>query len=560
MLAGKRILITGVITRDSIAYHVAERAQRAGAEVILTGFGRSRRMTERSAARLPETPDVLELDANRPEDFEALAAGLRERWDGVDGALHAIAFAPADALGGGFMDTPADSAGAAFATSAYSLKALAASLRPLFAGGAPAGRSWRWTSTPPWPGPRTTGWAWRRPRSKPPALPGPRPRPGRRAREPGLRRAAADAGGQAASTDSRSSPERGRARRRSVGTPATLRPSPTPPVSCSRTSAAGWRRDPPRGRGLPRHGRPARGRGMSGRLLLTGATGFVGMEVLARYLGANRPGRGRARQGGRRRRGRRAHRRRAHGPLRPARPPPLRRPGAGGARRPHGAGLGLEPRARRTRWPRPWSHVIHAAASVLFDLPLDGGARDQRGGDGAGARAPAWARERVAPLRRTCPPRTWPGRTEGTFSEADLDVGQVFRNSYERSKHEAERLVRAHARGSCRSRSCDRASWSATGAAGGTASFNVLYRAAAGLLARPRRSPCRRFARRRSTWSRWTTWPTRSSRSAEGAGGIGETYHLTASADAATVGDLVDRGHELLRPAAARARSRGLRA
>ena len=64
MLAGKRILITGVITRDSIAYHVAERAQRAGAEVILTGFGRSRRMTERSAARLPETPDVLELDAN----------------------------------------------------------------------------------------------------------------------------------------------------------------------------------------------------------------------------------------------------------------------------------------------------------------------------------------------------------------------------------------------------------------------------------------------------------------------------------------------------------------
>ncbi len=139
MLAGKRILITGVITRDSIAYHVAERAQRAGAEVILTGFGRSRRMTERSAARLPETPDVLELDANRPEDFEALAAGLRERWDGVDGALHAIAFAPADALGGGFMDTPADSAGAAFATSAYSLKALAASLRPLFAGGEPGG-------------------------------------------------------------------------------------------------------------------------------------------------------------------------------------------------------------------------------------------------------------------------------------------------------------------------------------------------------------------------------------------------------------------------------------
>jgi enoyl-[acyl-carrier protein] reductase I len=134
MLAGKRILITGVITRDSLAYHVAGRAQDAGAEVILTGFGRSRRMTERAAARLPKTPDVVELDANRPEDFEALAAGLRERWGGVDGALHAIAFAPPDALGGGFLDTPAESARAAFTTSAYSLKALAASLRPLFGG------------------------------------------------------------------------------------------------------------------------------------------------------------------------------------------------------------------------------------------------------------------------------------------------------------------------------------------------------------------------------------------------------------------------------------------
>jgi enoyl-[acyl-carrier protein] reductase I len=131
MLAGKRILVTGVVTRDSIAYHVAERAQEAGAEVILTGFGRARRMTERAAARLPRTPDVLELDVNKPEDLEALAAGLDERWGGLDGALHAIAFAPPDALGGGFLDTPTDSAGAAFTTSAYSLKALVAALLPL---------------------------------------------------------------------------------------------------------------------------------------------------------------------------------------------------------------------------------------------------------------------------------------------------------------------------------------------------------------------------------------------------------------------------------------------
>ena len=139
MLSGKRILVTGVVTRDSIAYHVAERAQRAGAEVVLTGFGRSRRMTERAAARLPQTPDILELDANRPEDYEELTVGLRERWGGVDGALHAIAFAPADALGGGFMETPTESAGAAFTTSAYSLKALAKSLLPLFEDGQEGG-------------------------------------------------------------------------------------------------------------------------------------------------------------------------------------------------------------------------------------------------------------------------------------------------------------------------------------------------------------------------------------------------------------------------------------
>jgi enoyl-[acyl-carrier protein] reductase I len=137
ILAGKRLLITGVITKDSIAFHVAEQAQREGAEVILTSFGRVRRMTERAAERLPEKVDVLELDVNRPEDVEALVAELRERWGRVDGVLHAIAFAPEDALGGRFLTTPADSASQAFQTSAFSLKALAAGLAPLM----PAGSS-----------------------------------------------------------------------------------------------------------------------------------------------------------------------------------------------------------------------------------------------------------------------------------------------------------------------------------------------------------------------------------------------------------------------------------
>jgi enoyl ACP reductase len=135
ILQGKRLLITGVITKDSIAYHAAERAQREGASVLLTSFGRVRRMTERAAARLPEPVDVLELDVNSPDDLDALTASLRERWGGVDGALHAIAFAPEDALGGRFMTAPASSASQAFQTSAFSLKALGAALQPLMGPG-----------------------------------------------------------------------------------------------------------------------------------------------------------------------------------------------------------------------------------------------------------------------------------------------------------------------------------------------------------------------------------------------------------------------------------------
>jgi meromycolic acid enoyl-[acyl-carrier-protein] reductase len=131
LLEGKRFLITGVLTKGSIAYAVAERAQQEGAEVVLTGFGRTRRMTERAAKRLPDPPDVLELDVNNPADFEALASDLSSRWGRLDGALHAIAFAPGDALGGKFMSAPPESASVAFQTSAYSFKALAEALLPL---------------------------------------------------------------------------------------------------------------------------------------------------------------------------------------------------------------------------------------------------------------------------------------------------------------------------------------------------------------------------------------------------------------------------------------------
>jgi enoyl ACP reductase len=135
MLDGKRLLITGVLTRKSIAFAVAHEAQLAGAEVVLTGFGRSRRMTERAAARLPETPDVIELDVNSEGDLADLAAEIDRRWGRLDGALHAIAFAPDDAIGGRFLETPPESAVQAFQTSAYSYAALARHLAPLMESG-----------------------------------------------------------------------------------------------------------------------------------------------------------------------------------------------------------------------------------------------------------------------------------------------------------------------------------------------------------------------------------------------------------------------------------------
>ena len=140
ILDGKRILVTGVVNRRSIAYAVAERAQRDGAEVALTSFGRVRRITERAAGGLPSRPRVFELDVNKDPDFEALAVSLRELWGGVDGVLHAVAFAPPDALGGNFLHTPRSSAAVAFETSAYSLKALAEALAPLMGGADGEGR------------------------------------------------------------------------------------------------------------------------------------------------------------------------------------------------------------------------------------------------------------------------------------------------------------------------------------------------------------------------------------------------------------------------------------
>ncbi|MBT8249595.1 MAG: enoyl-ACP reductase FabI [Acidimicrobiia bacterium] len=135
LLEDKRLVITGVLTDGSIAFHVARIAQDEGAEIVLTSFGRGMKLTERVARRLPNTAEVLELDINDPDHVSAMAENLTTRWGAVDGALHAIAYAPEDALGGNFLATPAESAQTAFMTSAYSLKTLAVGLHPLMQAG-----------------------------------------------------------------------------------------------------------------------------------------------------------------------------------------------------------------------------------------------------------------------------------------------------------------------------------------------------------------------------------------------------------------------------------------
>jgi meromycolic acid enoyl-[acyl-carrier protein] reductase len=130
LLEGKKLLVTGVLTRESIAFAAARASQEQGAEIVLTSFGRAMGLTEKSARRLPEPVDVLEMDANDPAHIESVSAEIGSRWGRLDGFLHAIAFAPQDALGGNFLHTTWESVSTAIQTSAYSLQAIAGGMLP----------------------------------------------------------------------------------------------------------------------------------------------------------------------------------------------------------------------------------------------------------------------------------------------------------------------------------------------------------------------------------------------------------------------------------------------
>src|SRR5207302_9720658 len=133
ILEGKKILVTGVLTPASIAFAIADAVQKEGADIVLTSFGRVMSLTEKSARRMKPTPEILEMDVNKQEQIDTLAETLKQRWARLDGFVHAIAFAPGDALGGNFLTAPWESVQTAFRTSAYSLKAMAQALSPLMA-------------------------------------------------------------------------------------------------------------------------------------------------------------------------------------------------------------------------------------------------------------------------------------------------------------------------------------------------------------------------------------------------------------------------------------------
>lgn len=136
MLNDKRLLITGVVNTDSIAFATAERAIEAGAKVMLTAFPRDRHLTEEAARHLPAEVGVAELDATKAEDIQALGQRLSEDFGHLDGVLHAIAFAPREALAGDFFEAGPESVSLAFHTSAFSYASLGRLLRDLSPDGA----------------------------------------------------------------------------------------------------------------------------------------------------------------------------------------------------------------------------------------------------------------------------------------------------------------------------------------------------------------------------------------------------------------------------------------
>jgi enoyl ACP reductase len=133
LLDGRTLLVTGVLTDSSIAFHIARLAQQEGADVVLTSFGRQLKITTAIARRLPKPAPIVELDVTSQEDLDALADRVHEHADALQGVVHSIGFAPQGAFD--FLNATWEDVSTALHVSAYSLKALAVATRPLLGPG-----------------------------------------------------------------------------------------------------------------------------------------------------------------------------------------------------------------------------------------------------------------------------------------------------------------------------------------------------------------------------------------------------------------------------------------
>ncbi|TAM01479.1 MAG: enoyl-[acyl-carrier-protein] reductase FabI [Paraburkholderia sp.] len=136
-LAGKRILLTGLLSNRSIAYGIAQACKREGAELAFTYVG------ERFKDRITEFANefdsnlVFPCDVADDAQIEALFVDLKQHWDTLDGLVHAIGFAPREAIAGDFLDgMTRENFRIAHDISAYSFPALAKAAEPMLANNA----------------------------------------------------------------------------------------------------------------------------------------------------------------------------------------------------------------------------------------------------------------------------------------------------------------------------------------------------------------------------------------------------------------------------------------
>jgi enoyl ACP reductase len=134
ILEGKRVLVTGIITDSSIAFHIARVAQEAGAQVVCTGFDRMK-LIARIIDRLPQPAPLLELDVQNQEHLDSLAGRVAEvigEGNGLDGVVHSIGYMPTSGMGiNPFFDAPYEDVAKGIHISAFSYASLAKAVLPI---------------------------------------------------------------------------------------------------------------------------------------------------------------------------------------------------------------------------------------------------------------------------------------------------------------------------------------------------------------------------------------------------------------------------------------------